>query len=57
MRAPPGPFHISVEEQKKIMAKQPKLCEQSLEGLDPTKLTPLSPQVISRQATINIGKS
>lgn len=32
-----------------------KLAPQTLEGLDATKLTPLSPQVISRQATINIG--
>ena len=31
------------------------LAEQTLEGLDPSQLTPLSPQVISRQATINIG--
>mmetsp|Transcript_7015 Transcript_7015/g.8017 ORF Transcript_7015/g.8017 Transcript_7015/m.8017 type:complete len:459 (-) Transcript_7015:283-1659(-) len=32
-----------------------KLMEQDLNTLDPTKLTPLSPEVISRQATINIG--
>eukprot|EP00798_Chlamydomonas_sp_ICE-L_P016798 gene16798-23076_t len=31
------------------------LREQDLATLDPTKLTPLSPDVISRQATINIG--
>mmetsp|Transcript_5897 Transcript_5897/g.15688 ORF Transcript_5897/g.15688 Transcript_5897/m.15688 type:complete len:463 (+) Transcript_5897:162-1550(+) len=31
------------------------LREQNLETLDITKLTPLSPEVISRQATINIG--
>lgn len=31
------------------------LQEQTLVGLDVTQLTPLSPQVISRQATINIG--
>lgn len=31
------------------------LATQTLEGLDPSTLTPLSPQVISRQATINIG--
>jgi len=46
---------ISVEEQKKIMSKLPKLAQQSLDTLDPTKLTALSPEVISRQATINIG--
>jgi hypothetical protein len=31
------------------------LAKQSLETLDVNKLTPLSPEVISRQATINIG--
>jgi len=31
------------------------LAVQTLEGLDVSTLTPLSPQVISRQATINIG--
>eukprot|EP00250_Pteridium_aquilinum_P033258 c5374_g1_i1 orf=123-1514(+) len=31
------------------------LMEQDLSKLDVTKLTPLSPEVISRQATINIG--
>eukprot|EP01064_Diplonema_japonicum_P015322 TRINITY_DN2303_c0_g1_i6.p1 TRINITY_DN2303_c0_g1~~TRINITY_DN2303_c0_g1_i6.p1 ORF type:complete len:469 (+),score=111.32 TRINITY_DN2303_c0_g1_i6:707-2113(+) len=31
------------------------LSEQNLETLDVTKLTPLTPEVISRQATINIG--
>ena len=31
------------------------LREQVLESLDVSKLTPLSPEVISRQATINIG--
>lgn len=34
---------------------QPHLAEQHLESLDPSKLTPLTPEVISRQATINIG--
>jgi hypothetical protein len=33
------------------------LREQSLENLDPTKLHPLSPEVISRQATVNIGNN
>jgi len=32
-----------------------KLSVQSLENLDVTKLTPITPEVISRQATINIG--
>jgi hypothetical protein len=31
------------------------LAKQDLATLDPSKLTPLSPEVISRQATINIG--
>lgn len=34
---------------------QPHLSKQILEELDITKLTPLTPEVISRQATINIG--
>lgn len=37
------------------MAKQPALAEQTLENLDISQLTPISPEVISRQATINIG--
>ena len=32
-----------------------RLLEQDLATLDVTRLTPLSPEVISRQATINIG--
>ncbi|XP_078001361.1 eukaryotic translation initiation factor 2 subunit 3, Y-linked [Glandiceps talaboti] len=34
---------------------QPHLAKQDLSTLDITKLDPLSPEVISRQATINIG--
>lgn len=34
---------------------QPHLSKQDLNNLDISKLTPLSPEVISRQATINIG--
>lgn len=37
------------------MSRQKGLREQDLSTLDPSKLTPLSPEVISRQATINIG--
>ncbi|CAD7705378.1 unnamed protein product [Ostreobium quekettii] len=37
------------------MSKSKGLREQNLETLDPSKLTPLSIDVISRQATINIG--
>eukprot|EP00053_Salpingoeca_punica_P000981 m.31339 g.31339 ORF g.31339 m.31339 type:complete len:479 (-) comp10710_c0_seq1:246-1682(-) len=36
-------------------AKPSGIAEQSLEGLDVSKLTPISPEVIGRQATINIG--
>lgn len=43
------------EEQKKIMQKQPFLAQQDLDTLNPSQITPLSPEVISRQATINIG--
>ncbi|CAB1119161.1 unnamed protein product [Ectocarpus sp. CCAP 1310/34] len=35
--------------------KQEHLAVQNLETLDPAALTPLTPEVISRQATINIG--
>lgn len=45
----------SEEEQKEIMQRQPNLSQQSLSVFDPSELTPLSPDVISRQATVNIG--
>nr|CAG29670.1 translation initiation factor 2 gamma subunit [Forficula auricularia] len=38
-----------------VSTGQPNLYKQDLSKLDVTKLTPLSPEVISRQATINIG--
>merc|ERR1712050_786036 len=38
-----------------IKQGQPHLSKQDLEGLDITKLNPLTPEVISRQATINVG--
>ncbi|CDU85173.1 eukaryotic translation initiation factor 2 subunit 3 [Plasmodium yoelii 17X] len=38
-----------------IINEKDKLAEQNLETLDVTKLTPLSEDVISRQATINLG--
>ncbi|CAF1084770.1 unnamed protein product [Rotaria sordida] len=34
---------------------QPHLAKQSLAEMDPNQLSPLTPEVISRQATINIG--
>jgi len=37
------------------MSNKVNLAVQDLENLDVTKLTPLTPEVISRQATINIG--
>lgn len=37
------------------MVGQPHLSNQNLDNLDISKLHPLSPEVISRQATINIG--
>lgn len=40
---------------KSSKSKQSNLAVQDLSKLDPTKLTPLTPEVISRQATINIG--
>jgi translation initiation factor 2 subunit 3 len=38
-----------------VTTGQPHLSKQDLNNLDITKLTPLSREVISRQATINIG--
>lgn len=48
---------MSQKSQKGCMKKmaQKGLMEQDLRELDVTKLHPLSPEVISRQATINIG--
>lgn len=40
---------------KSSAKKVSKLAVQDLSKLEPTKLTPLTPEVISRQATINIG--
>ncbi|XP_014678869.1 PREDICTED: eukaryotic translation initiation factor 2 subunit 3-like, partial [Priapulus caudatus] len=37
------------------VTKQPHLSKQDLSTLDIKELTPLTPEVISRQATINIG--
>ncbi|XP_055612694.1 histone-lysine N-methyltransferase Su(var)3-9-like isoform X1 [Uranotaenia lowii] len=48
---------MSTGEQQQTQATtgQPHLQKQDLSQLDITTLTPLSPEVISRQATINIG--
>ncbi|XP_062559816.1 histone-lysine N-methyltransferase Su(var)3-9-like isoform X1 [Armigeres subalbatus] len=45
----------SGEQQTQATTGQPHLQKQDLSQLDIAKLTPLSPEVISRQATINIG--
>lgn len=45
----------SAEEQKELMMQAPHLSQQSLIDFDASKLTPLSADVISRQATLNIG--
>ncbi|XP_059740046.1 eukaryotic translation initiation factor 2 subunit 3, Y-linked-like isoform X1 [Bos mutus] len=42
-------------EESCVTLGQPHLCRQDLSTLDVTRLTPLSHEVISRQATINIG--
>jgi hypothetical protein len=39
----------------KVQSKQPHLSKQDLATLNVAELNPLSPMVISRQATINIG--
>merc|ERR1712137_953855 len=46
---------MSTEEAPTVTTSQPHLAKQDLSQLDVTKLNPLSPEVISRQATINIG--
>lgn len=51
--AAPTPAAAHDEKEKKKDSSH--LAQQSLENLDTSKLHPLSPEVISRQATINIG--
>merc|ERR1712179_84788 len=46
---------MSTEEAPTVTTSQPHLAVQDLSTLDVNELTPLSPEVISRQATINIG--
>eukprot|EP01098_Paradermamoeba_levis_P000329 TRINITY_DN1033_c0_g1_i4.p1 TRINITY_DN1033_c0_g1~~TRINITY_DN1033_c0_g1_i4.p1 ORF type:complete len:337 (-),score=111.21 TRINITY_DN1033_c0_g1_i4:1195-2205(-) len=50
-----APKKVTIEPPKQTAKAKPKLMPQSLENLDVSKLHPLSPEVISRQATINIG--
>src|SRR5688572_8906186 len=40
---------------KETKKSAPKLAVQDISKLDATKLTPLTPEIIARQATINIG--
>ena len=47
--ASPLPFHLILGDGGELL--------QNLKTLDPSKLTPLTPEVISRQATINIGQA
>jgi hypothetical protein len=41
---------------RSVLSSPHCLLLQDLSTLEPAKLTPLSPEVISRQATINIGE-
>eukprot|EP00345_Euplotes_harpa_P011236 CAMPEP_0168348794 /NCGR_PEP_ID=MMETSP0213-20121227/19985_1 /TAXON_ID=151035 /ORGANISM="Euplotes harpa, Strain FSP1.4" /LENGTH=127 /DNA_ID=CAMNT_0008358517 /DNA_START=53 /DNA_END=436 /DNA_ORIENTATION=- len=45
----------SEEEEKEVMMRSPHLSQQTLKDFDASQLTPLSADVISRQATVNIG--
>ena len=44
-----------IEQQHRLVLEQEHLSPQSLDDFDPSKITPLNPEIISRQATINIG--
>lgn len=43
-----------IQAQSKMLATQPHLAMQDI-NVDVSTLTPLTPEIISRQATINIG--
>jgi hypothetical protein len=47
--------NITDEEIKELLEKQPNLSLQSFETLK-TEITPLTFEIMSRQATINVGK-
>eukprot|EP00752_Nemacystus_decipiens_P009270 g8282.t1 len=53
--AAPAPTPAPESRRGRHDVKQEHLAVQNLETLDPAALTPLTPEVISRQATINIG--
>lgn len=47
--------NITEEEIKELLEKQPNLSLQSFETLK-SEITPLTFEIMSRQATINVGK-
>ncbi|KAG8483257.1 hypothetical protein CXB51_022254 [Gossypium anomalum] len=55
IEVPPCPFILKQKDKGSSENVEKGLMEQDLSKLDVTKLHPLSPEVISRQATINIG--
>ena len=44
-----------IERQQQACDSQAHLARQTLDDFDPNKVSPLNPEIISRQATINIG--
>jgi len=48
-------INITEEEIKELLGKQPYLAIQSFETLN-NEITPLTFEIMSRQATINVGK-
>ena len=56
----PFVFHRQTKEeiiakQQAAVLEQSHLATQTLDNFDVSKVTPLNPEIISRQATINIG--
>jgi translation initiation factor 2 subunit 3 len=51
----PQQSDLDIKPLPSVTTGQPHLAKQDLATLDISKLNPLSPEVISRQATINIG--
>lgn len=44
-----------INKQQENCDSQKHLARQTLDDFDPAKITPLNPEIISRQATMNIG--
>ena len=44
-----------IKKQQENCDSQKHLARQTLDDFDPAKITPLNPEIISRQATMNIG--